>query len=428
MVISLITSANYHIRSEFSAINKNHSNDFPGNNLNFSAQIEIMKERFPDKSKQLEAAFDSLNQQFESLNLELQDSNYMLQNKVAELDVLANYLKNIFDNMVQGILVLDLNGMVTTCNAAAEKILGIKSQKILFKRFWDLFEDNLFGFSMHTALNLDPSARHETATYNILHGQSELEIVTAYAGQDQGLILMLRDVTEMRHLQTLAARADRMKALGEMAAQVAHEIRNPLGGIKGFASLLKRDLSDRPSQQKMAASIVEGTDNLDHLVDRILHYSRPVHPHPEKTDLIALLQDIKTHLMADANILPNIAIKIDAPFDQLLLNLDPALIKSALLNLLVNAVQAMPNGGTVGLSVQKQPACALVSISDTGTGISEENLAKLYSPFFTTKPQGNGLGLAEVQKVVQAHGGTIDVMSTVNKGTTFTIKLPFQYH
>lgn len=378
---------------------------------------------------------------FDSLNLELQDANYLLQNKVAELDVLTNYLKNILDNMVQGILFLDFSGTVTTCNAATEKILGIKGEQLLFRRFWDVLKDDVFGFSMRSILNIEAEALHEAAIYNVsylspLHGQLDLEVVTAFAinrakgrqKQNQGLIIMLRDVTEMRNLQMLTARADRMKALGEMAAQVAHEIRNPLGGIKGFASLLKRDLKDNPSLQKMAASIVEGTDNLDHMVDRILHYSRPVHLHLEKTDLMALIHDLKLLFMADAHAYhSNVTIVIDASFDQVILSLDPVLFKSALLNLWVNAAQAMPDGGAITLSVRKQPGCVILSVSDTGVGIPEENLSKLYSPFFTTKVEGNGLGLIEVQKVIQAHGGAIDVESTVNKGTTFKIKLPFQY-
>lgn len=371
---------------------------------------------------------------FDSLNLELQDANYLLQNKVAELDMLTNYLKNILDNMVQGILFLDLNGVIITCNPAAEKILGIKGEELLYRRFWDVFDDDIFGFSMRLVLEADAEARHETATYSVsyaspLHGQLELEIVTAFAKeQNQGLIIMLRDVTEVRNLQLLSARADRMKALGEMAAQVAHEIRNPLGGIKGFASLLKRDLADHPSMQKMAASIVEGTDSLDHLVDRILHYSRPVHLHLEKTDLVALIHELKVFFMADVHAtLSHVSVDIRVPFDQLILSLDPVLFKSALLNLWVNAAQAMPNGGVISVAVKKHPGCMILSISDTGFGISEENLSKLYSPFFTTKPNGNGLGLIEVQKVIQAHGGVIDVESTVNVGTTFTIKLPFPY-
>jgi signal transduction histidine kinase len=107
-----------------------------------------------------------------------------------------------------------------------------------------------------------------------------------------------------------------------------------------------------------------------------------------------------------------------------MLSLDTALFKSALLNLMVNAVQAMPEGGTLTLSVRKHTGFVTLSVADTGSGIPEDMIPKLYSPFFTTKPEGNGLGLVEVQKVIQAHRGTIDVTSIVNTGTTFSIKLP----
>lgn len=393
-------------------------------------------EMFSLETVRLETAYDSLGEQFQQLNLELQDSNNKLQNKVAELDVITDYLKNILDNMAQGILFIDFNGRITTCNRAAETILGIKSQEIIFKRFWDVFKDDLFSFSMKAGLE----KKDAEGTYNVSytspsHHHAELEITASFAFNkaekasptdgNQGLIVMIRDVTEMRHLQTIAARADRMKVLGEMAAQVAHEIRNPLGGIKGFASLLQRDLAGQPSLQKMAASIVEGTDNLNNLVSQVLHYARPVQPHPEKTNLTALVDNIRTHIEADANIKrKRIAVKVEAPPGKIILQVDPALIKSALLNLAVNSIEAMPDGGTLTLSVSEKPGHVILAVADTGTGITEENVRKLYSPFFTTKPEGNGLGLIEVQKVAQAHGGAIELDTEIGRGTTFSLKLP----
>lgn len=391
-------------------------------------------EIFSFETVRLENAYDSLNEQFQSLNLELQDANHKLHGKVAELDVITDYLKNILDNIAQGILFIDFNGLITTCNRAAETILGIKSQDVIFRYFWDVLKDDAFGFSMHTALDgKQEEATYFTTYHSPLNQSSELEVVVTFAlknskgsnYQNQGMILMIRDVTEMRHLQTIAARADRMKVLGEMAAQVAHEIRNPLGGIKGFASLLKRDLADNPDLQKMATYIVDGTDSLNSLVSQILQYARPVQPHLEKADMLIILQEVRHHIMADANIYrPDITILIDCPFEEMPLSLDIGHFKSAVLNLVVNAIQAMPKGGTISLSVRKNPGHVTLSVSDTGAGIPEENIPKLYSPFFTTKPEGNGLGLVEVQKVIQAHGGTIDVASALNKGTTFTIKLP----
>jgi PAS domain S-box-containing protein len=391
-------------------------------------------ELFSYDTVRLEHAYESLNEQFQSLNLELQETNHKLQHKVAELDVITDYLKNILDNITQGILFIELDGTITTCNRAAEMILGVKSAQVILRRFWDIFADHAFGFSMQAAL----LAKQEEVSYSVSYVSPtqqhlELEMISTFVmkhrkntDQDsQGMILMVRDVTEMKHLQMLAARADRMKSLGEMAAHVAHEIRNPLGGIKGYAALLKRDLSEHPELQKMASHIVEGTDNLNSLVSQILQYTRPIQPHFEVADLLNVLADIKEHVLADANIYrPDILITIDAPFDEVLLSIDVGYLKSAILNLIVNAIQAMPNGGTILLHVRKQSHHIILSVSDTGIGISEENLHKLYSPFFTTKPEGNGLGLIEVQKVIQAHGGSIDVSSMLNQGTVFTIKLP----
>lgn len=382
--------------------------------------------------------YEILNQEFESLNLELQEANHQLQMKVAELDIITDYLRNILENMAQGILFIDLNGAVTTCNKAVENILGIPSRQIIFRSFWDNFTDDVFGFSMHHALHHQKEANTYSVAYTSpLHHQNELEIMTAFvhtndnknaSSQNQGLIVMIRDVTEVRHLQTMTAREDRMKILGNVVAHVAHEIRNPLGGIKGFASLLKRDLASNPELENMASHIVEGTDNLSRIVDQILHYTRPLQLHFEQIDLISLIDQVKQHIMADANIYhSDIEITIDTAEHEIFLSLDVTHFQSAILNLMVNAIQAMPHGGKILFSIRKQPNYVIMDVSDTGTGIPEELIPKLYSPSFTTKPDGNGLGLVEVQKVVQAHGGTIDVRSAVDKGTTFTIKLPLKY-
>ena len=399
-------------------------------------------EIFSQETARLENAYEYLNERFTSLNLELQETNHKLQTKVTELDITTNYLRSILDNISQGIIFINLNGTITTYNKAAELILGIPLKKALFQRFSEIFNDNVFGFSMTAAIDKQQAVANHSVGYTTpknLH--NELEVTTTFAlksdtierieaeqepiQQQQGMIVMIRDVTEVRQLQIQAARADRMKMLGEMAAQVAHEIRNPLGGIKGFASLLYRDLADHPNMQQMASHIVEGTDNLNRLVTQILSFSRPVQPHFEKKDLVALIEEVKEHILADPSTDVNtLAIIIDSSSNELFLLLDPALFKSALLNLLVNAIQAMPNGGEILITIRESFKHVILSISDTGVGISEENINKLYTLFFTTKPEGNGLGLVEAQKVFQAHGGTIDVSSTEGKGTTFVIKLP----
>lgn len=418
---------------------------------NPNEKIELLSkafEMFSFETARLETAYTSLKEQFKELNLELQEANHKLHHKVAELDLITDYLKTILNNITQGIVFVDLSGTVTTFNNAAEIILGTKNFSVLFNSFWQNFNDEVFGFSMREAL----ASRQTPATlykeYNAPDGHhSELEINTTLvlknnapvdldsAAPDStsisipslGILVMIRDVTDMRRLQLLANRSDRMKELGEMAAQVAHEIRNPLGGIKGFAALLKRDLGDSPDLQQMAGYIVEGTDNLNRLVSQVLDYARPLQPHFEQIDLLALLKDIQQHVLADEYTnRPNIEISIETSLQHAWISLDQHLFKSALLNLIVNAIQAMPEGGKLTLSVKQKRNDIVLSVSDTGIGIHPDNLGKLFSPFFTTKPEGNGFGLAEVHKVIQAHEGSVDVVSMVGKGTTFIIKLPLK--
>jgi PAS domain S-box-containing protein len=415
-------------------------------NLTSQEKIDSLNkafEMFSQETTRLEIAYAALSEQFKDLNLELEETNLKLKNKVIELDIITSYLNSILNNISQGIIFIDLNGIVTTYNPAAEFILGIDKEKILFSNFWDSFKDDIFGFSMHEALATKKSPETTFTTFRSDLGiHYELEIDSTFVFQEdgeknqrnlesviptQGMIVIIRDITDIRHLQTLANRSDRMQELGAMAAQVAHEIRNPLGGIKGFASLLQRDLKENPELQQMAGYIIEGTDNLNRLVTQVLNYARPIQPHMESTDLIGLIEEMKQHILADGSFdKQRVEITSETDLKQLLVYLDPQLFKSALLNLIVNAIQAMPEGGKMTLGVQEEQGNAIVKVSDTGIGIPKENIEKIFSPFFTTKPDGNGFGLAEVHKVVQAHDGVIDVVSTVGSGTTFSIKIPLK--
>jgi signal transduction histidine kinase len=394
-------------------------------------------ELFSQETNRLENAYNTLKSDFQVVNRELKESNALLANKVAELDSARKYLNSILSNISQGLLFIDLNGRITTFNRAAAAILRKNSEDTLYKSFWESFSDDLFGFSMREALSKHTSPSTSYAIMEIKGvGKRELEVETTFLKERakaspsllmEGMILLIRDITDLRRLQMLANRNDRLKELGEMAAMVAHEIRNPLGGIKGFASLLKRDLKECPEQQKMADYIIEGTDNLNRLVGAVLNYSRPLQVHLEATNLVELIQELLEHIRADASISPSIHLSTTSKIPSVTIPIDSAALKGALLNLIVNAIQAMPSeGGEINLLVETDNESGIIHVIDTGIGIPAENLEKIFSPFFTTRADGNGFGLAEVYKVVQAHGGTIDVDSTVGKGTTFTLKLPLR--
>lgn len=397
-------------------------------------------ELFSLETERLSNAYAHLHTQFRKVNQKLEETNERLSVKVQELHVLTNYLDNILSRMSQGLIFIDLAGCMTTYNEAAEELLEKPVKHLLYQKFSDFFEDDQFGYSMSRALADKKAPKITHISLVFADGkQKEVEVSTTFVrhkkGQEtenlaEGLIVLMRDITEVRQLQILASRNDRMKALGEMAAQVAHEIRNPLGGIKGFASLLHRDLADKPELLRLTDYIVEGANTLDRLVTQVLNFSRPFHLEIKTINLSDILNELKETLFAENALNPTIEFKLTTPRTVLCPG-DPGLLKSAIHNLLMNAIQAMPDGGKLTVKLEKidhkgEIKRAEIKIIDTGIGIPHDHLKKLFSPFFSTKPDGNGLGLAEAHKVLQAHGGEIAVDSLPGYGTCFTLKIPLQ--
>lgn len=401
-------------------------------------------ELFSLETIRLENSYNSLKEEYQAQNVELEAANKALLEKVAELDFISHYLEIVMNSITQGILFIDLNGTVTTYNSSAAKILNVPEDTAVLQPYWDNFDDCLFGFSVKEALsNRKAPSAVTTRVFAETANAKDLEItisfvlgkrepIDARADENEniavqaveGLIVLIRDVTEMKRLQTLAERNDRMKELGEMAAMVAHEIRNPLGGIKGFASLLIRDLKDNPEMAQMARYIVEGTETLNRLVTNVLNYARPVQPHFEPTDIGQLIKSVQQHIEADEEMGKMAAIETGIDEELEPISADSQLLGAAILNLVVNGIQAMPNGGKIIISATRKDGYVYIQVRDTGLGIPKENMEKIFRPFFTTKSSGNGFGLSEVYKIVSAHGGLVEVDSEEGKGSAFTIKLP----
>jgi len=372
-----------------------------------------------EKVNKLNVVCSNLQEKLTTVNQDLQKTNM-------ELDRSQHLLDSILKNISEAIVFIDLKGILTIVNDQAIKLLQLKKESSLFASYWSLFSDDFFGFSMKEALNFGISHRLLYKSYP----PKEFEISTHFfyegAKETHGLMILLRDITEQQNLHLMTERTNRMKELGEMTAVVAHEIRNPLGGIRGYASLLYRDLSDEIHLQEMAGFIVDGTKQLEKLVTTILQYARPIQIKLNSIDLNALLRSVIRFIKIDPSFPKKIQIAAHIPDEPLLAPIDAEALKSALLNLIFNAFQAMPEGGLLTLSLLKQTHCCQITISDTGIGMGDELLKQLFSPFFTTKQKGNGLGLVETQKIIQAHRGTIEVRSVLNKGSTFTITLPLR--
>ena len=407
----------------------------PGGSFN----LEQAFKQFFLETERLEMTYSNLQERFLVVQTTLQESHTRLAGKLAELDFLSRYLETILNHISQGIIFIDLQGIVTTYNAAAQQILQFSEKDLLFHPFIDFFQDDFLGFSLKEAFESKKCPKTIFLSWNRMGQNIELEVEATFVAMKQqsyslaasspatqGLLVLLRDITKLRRLQQNANRHDRLKELGELAAHLAHEIRNPLGGIKGFANLLQQELVERADLQQMASYIVQGTEDLNRFVSNILTYARPFHMQVENVNLINFLEEIRQLLQADSAWNIKIRFTIQSPVSQLEVPLDSLLFKTALLNLFVNAMQAMPDGGELTVVLELEPSYVLIRIEDTGKGIEDENLSKIFTPFFTTKEAGNGLGLAEVHKVVQAHQGWIEVKSEIGRGTTFTIKIPLK--
>lgn len=397
--------------------------------------------QFLMESQRLEEIYANLEKRFTSIQESLERTHLKLAGKLSELNFLAHYLETILNHVSQGIIFIDLNGIVTTYNLQAFQIFNIPNDQLLFQSYHSFFDDTFFGFSIngvfHSKVNPVPTliswTRNDQKQFeleieaNLIRMQSNdspIDIRQPTPPSLQGLLILIRNVTELHQLQLTANRNDRLKDLGIMAAHLAHEIRNPLGGIKGFASLLVEDLQDRPQAQQMARSIAEGTDKLNQLVTAILQYTRPLQCHFSWTSIGQLIEKIGLFIQSDPSWNPKIEFTFQDHTAGLKIRVDPLLIESAMINLILNATQSMPDGGFLEVQLNQKGEEILISVHDSGNGIPQEAMGNIFSPFFTTKASGTGLGLAEVSKVVQAHNGTITVKSEVGKGSIFTIKLP----
>jgi signal transduction histidine kinase len=204
---------------------------------------------------------------------------------------------------------------------------------------------------------------------------------------------------------------------------MAHEIRNPLGAIKGAVEILKDDYQPEDARYEFIQILLKETDRLNHIVQEFLGFARPKQPDFQQADLNEAIESVLTLTAQEAK---KAGVKIEKRLDPTIgkRSLDVGLLRQAFLNLVLNAIQAMDNGGVLTIVSRLQGDAVEITIADTGAGINEENRKKLFSPFFTTKKNGTGLGLAITYRIIENHRGTINVASEPGKGSTFMVKIP----
>lgn len=386
---------------------------------------------FQETTRKYREAYEQLEAQFESLTVKLEETNVDLQKRVEERDRVTNYLNNILDSISGGVLVVDLDGQITHFNQEAEELTGYEQDQVLGYPYADIIglADGRQNTAMHT---LDTGERLSNKEKSLRRADGRvipLGFSTSLLRDEQGTVLgvveVFNDLTEVKRLEAEVQRVNTLAALGEMAATVAHEIRNPLGGIAGYAGMLERDLSSEDPNRRLVHRIIEGVGRLNRIVSSLLTYTRPLRLNAYPVNLVELVEETTAFFEIDLERQrDDITVERSYEDDALVCRLDPEQLQQVILNLLQNATQAMPEGGTLQIRVFAEGELGAFCIGDTGIGMEADVHEKLFTPFFTTKEDGTGLGLVTSKKIVEAHSGTIRVESQVGQGTQFYVHLP----
>lgn len=334
---------------------------------------------------------------------------------------------NLVENMPIGLVAADNNDQIVSINPTALKILNIPTN-IKTKRIGALLPGEVKNL-LHTAPGNKKLIEKEITLKKDSDSKITLDaIVSPLFDKDEnalGTLLILRDKTELHRLRTEMEQNKRLAAIGRLAAGVAHEIRNPLSSLKGYATFFK-EVFDRDSENfTIADTMTKEVDRLNRVVGELVELAKPIAVSGTSVNLEALISEC-IQLIAYEPDAEHIEIKTDIQRDLPQIQADEDRLKQVLLNLCLNALQAMENPGVLTLKMYSDDADKeiVIEVADTGCGINQEDLSDIFEPYFTTKLSGTGLGLAIVHNIVKAHKGRIEVASNTGAGTVFKIFLP----
>lgn len=385
---------------------------------------------FNQATERLQNAFTNLERKFEEINKELEYKNQELKRTVREKEEVKDYLRNILESLTTGVVVTDLTGSITTLNRCAETFFGISQNQVTGKHIKVLF-DNLTDFERMVL----PGTEHNENTWKKVNLKDRIIDVFASPMRDErgkitGTVFILRDITRIEKLEEMAKRTEKLAAMGEMAANIAHEIRNPLGSIELFASLLMKDMKNEKYQGRLS-HIITSVKNMDNKISNLLMFTAQRNPIMRRINIHRIVKEV---LQFSEAVIKQEGITLSVTYAGVepCVRGDAEMLKQVFLNILLNSIQAMPDGGCLSIDTvvsrdhdgRRTGNNVKVTVSDTGVGIPRENLKKIFDPFFSTRERGSGLGLAIVHNIVHVHGGAIDVESRENEGTLFTLLFP----
>ena len=346
----------------------------------------------------------------------------------ASLSRIKAFSDTVVENMPIGLVALDDHRRVAAFNNTAESVLQLAHRGVIGED-----AETVLPPELCTELKC-PEIQNEVIEKEIDCTVGDGKIVPLEIGasllEDEnstslGYVILFKDLTEVRLLRREIERSRRLASVGRLAAGVAHEIRNPLSSIKGFATYFKERYPDIPRDQQTATIMIQEVDRLNRVVSQLLEFARPVNIKPQPTNLSALIDD-SIKLIENQAAEKGIAIKTRNSSRATPVMVDPDRLNQVLLNVYLNAIESMDSGGElkIELSPNSEAEGIDINISDTGCGISPQDLLKIFDPYYTTKSSGTGLGLAIAHNIIEAIGGQILVKSQPDQGTTFKITIP----
>jgi two-component system, NtrC family, sensor histidine kinase PilS len=361
-------------------------------------------------------------------------SGEKLKETTKTLENLRVLHERIIQSIRSGLITTDLEGNIFIFNTAAEEITGYKAEQMRGRTIFSLFgniEQSIVP-SLEAKFEGEQPPRFETDIitpegFAVRVGYS-ISPLYSETGETSGLIITFQDLTEIRSMEESVRRKDRLAAVGRVAAGLAHEIRNPLGAMRGAIQVLESSFQKDTPQASLMEIVLRESDRLNKIITNFLSYARPRVSNFSEIDVREAINDTFTLLRHSPDVKESHVLKFDQPDEEILISADPTQLKQIFWNLARNSIHAMPGGGTLAVETLNLPNKRIqILFSDTGCGMSPEQVERLFEPFSESTTGGTGLGLSIVYQIVRDHGGTINVRSREGEGTTITVELPQDY-
>ena len=388
----------------------------------------------------LGSSYEELKQNIQELNVQISEKNKQLEENLFEVNRLRWFFDSILNSMSNGVIVVDTSGRIALFNREAEELTGFHADNVVGKPYSDIFGKRVSErFSPLYTLSEGDALSQEEKEIETKSGQAvPVRYSTALVRDSQdrtlGAVEVFSDLTGLKRLEKEMQVIKTQAALNEMALLVAHEIRNPLGGIRGYVDLISESMKQSDPRKSMIDQILESIVRLDEIVSTFQMYARPVKPRFVETNIDGFMNDVVSFFESSQDLKKKsiqLSLKPETKDGPIQASIDPVLLEQALLAVLDNAVKSMKEGGIIRVEysrerpLKKNEKEAIVfSITDSGTGMDPEVLKKAFKPFFTTREKGLGLGLALAKNFVSLHHGEIFAKSEEGLGSTITLTIP----